>query len=114
MAREDSIPDSYKNLHDWSAKYSTGVSAVATRIGWPTASVTTLKGQSNSLNVYMRAAGTANWTLLSDKRFRFPFHDDTPDPAGETTQAREYMVMGVIADEEICNPSNIAGAVFQN
>ena len=206
MARKDFIPDSYKNLHDWSANYSNGVSTVATRIGWPTASVTTLKAQldslttatqavldaqhaldtavgqlaalkgnaltqiraetkslkathgftegdakalgvyttpetfnpntyqptleatarhgyvdlmakkqgADSLNVYMRPAGTANWTLLSAKRFRFPFHDDTPAPAGETVQPREYMAMGVIGDQEIGNPSNIASAVFQS
>ncbi len=28
-------------------------------------------------------------------------------------QARDYMATGVIADEEIGNPSNIAGALFQ-
>ena len=67
----------------------------------------------DSLNVYWRPAGTANWTLLSAKRARFPFHDDTPAPAGQTMQASEYMATGVIADEEIGNPSNIASAVFQ-
>ena len=206
MAKRDFVPDSYKNLHDWSAYYSTGIGAVATHIGWPTASVTTLKAQldslttatqavldaqhaldtavgqlnalkgpalsqiraetkslkatsgftagdaktlgvyttpetfdpntyqptleatsrhnyvelmakklgADSLNLYWRPAGTATWTMLSPKRARFPFHDDTPPPAGQTMQAREYMAMGVIADEEIGNPSNIAGAVFQS
>ena len=205
MAKRDFVPDSYKNLHDGSANDSTGVSAVATRIGWPTASVTTLTAQltslttatqavldaqhaldtavgqlnslkghalvmiraetrslkatngftegdakalgvyttpetfdpntyqptleatsrhnyvelmakklgADSLNLYWRPAGTATWTMLSPKRARFPFHDDTPPPAGQTMQAREYMAMGVIADEEIGNPSNIASAVFQ-
>ena len=68
----------------------------------------------DSLNLYWRPAGTATWTMLSPKRARFPFHDDTPPPAGQTMQAREYMAMGVIADEEIGNPSNIASAVFQS
>ncbi len=66
-----------------------------------------------SLNVYWLPAGTATWAMLSAKRARFPFHDDTPAPAGQTTQAREYMAMGVIADEEVGNPSNIASVVFQ-
>ena len=203
---KDFVPESYKNLHDWANTYSNGVGAVATRISWPTASVTALKAQltiiitltqaildaqavletavgqlhtakpgalsqvrlatknlkattgftegdakalgvfttpdtfdpntyqppleatarhgyvelmakklgADSLNVYWRPAGTATWNLLSAKRARFPFHDDTPAPAGQTMQAREYMAMGVIADEEIGNPSNIASAVFQS
>lgn len=172
MVRKDFIPDSYKNLHDWSANYSNGVSAVATRIGWPTASVTTLKGQldsltkhaldtavgqlaalkgnalaqiraetkslkathgftegdakalgvyttpetfnpniyqptleatarhsyvdlmakkqgADSLNVYVRPAGTANWTLLSAKRFRSPSMTTRPP-----------------LPEKPCNPAN--------
>ena len=67
----------------------------------------------DSLNLYWRPAGTAAWLLLSAKRARFPFHDDTPAPDGQTTQAREYMAIGVIADEEVGMPSNIASAVFQ-
>ena len=67
----------------------------------------------DSLNLYWRPAGTATWNLLAVKRVRFPFHDETPFPAGQTMQAREYMAMGVIADIEIGNPSNIASAVFQ-
>ena len=67
----------------------------------------------DSLNLYWRPAGTSTWLLLSAKRARFPFHDDTPAPAGTTLQAREYMAMGVIADAEVGNPSNIASAVYQ-
>ncbi len=67
----------------------------------------------DSLNVYWQPEGTAPWHLLAAKRVRFPFHDETPAPAGPTLQAREYMVIGVIGDEEIGNPSNIAAAVFQ-
>ena len=206
MTKRDYIPDSYKNLHDWAANYSAQLGAIATRIGWPTASVTALKAQldglttaaeavleaqaaldtaigllttakgtafpavrmdtknlkathgftdgdaktlgvyvtpetfdpntyqpvldatarhnyvelmakklgADSLNLYWRPAGTATWTMLSPKRTRFPFQDDTPPPAGQTMQAREYMAMGVIADTEIGNPSNIASAVFQS
>ena len=205
MARGDFVPNGFKNLRDPSVGYPNGVSAVATRIGWPTASVTTLTAQldgvttatqavldaqhaldtavgqlnalkgpapsqiraetkslkatsgftegdaktlgvyttpetfdpntyqptleatsrhnyvelmakklgADSLNLYWRPAGTATWTMLSPKRARFPFHDDTPPPAGQTMQAREHMAVGVIADEEIGNPSNIASAVFQ-
>ena len=205
MAKHDFVPDSYKNLNTWAETYSNGVGAVATRISWPTASVTALKAQLaiiitltqaiidaqkaletavgqlqgarggalgqirlstkslkatagftegdakalgvfttpetfdpntyqptleatarhgyveldakklgvDSLNMYWRPAGTATWNLLSAKRARFPLHDDTPAPAGQTMQAREYMAMGVIADAEVGNPSNIASAVFQ-
>ena len=206
MTKRDYIPDSYHNLHDWSGNFATQLPAIATRINWPTTSVTGLtavlgtltaktqavldaqkaldaavgqlneaKGQAfsqirmdvknlkathgftdgdaktlgvyvtpetfdpntyqpplqatsrhnyvelsakklgvDSLTLYWRPAGTAPWTLLAAKRVRFPFHDETPLPAGQTMQAREYMAMGVIADNEIGNPSNIAGAVFQS
>lgn len=205
MARKDFVPDSYRNLHDWSAIYSDGVGAVAARIGWPTASLTLLKTQldnvkaatqavldaqhaldtvvgqlvtlktpalaviraetrslkathgftegdakalgihttsetlnrstyqpileaamrhgyvelmakkqgADSLNLYWRPEGSATWHLLAAKRVRFPFHDETPIPDGGTLQSREYMAIGVIGDEEIGNPSNIATAVFQ-
>lgn len=205
MTRRDFIPDSFKNLHDWAANYSEELPAIATRINWPTTSVTTLTATLNgltakteavldaqkaldaavgllneakaaafaqireatknlksttgftegdaktlgvyvtpetfnpttyqppltatsrhgyvelmakklgvdSLNLYWRPAGTSAWLLLAAKRVRFPFHDETPPPTGQTMQAREYMAMGVIADEEVGMPSNIASAVFQ-
>ena len=205
MTRRDFIPDSFKNLHDWSANYATQLPAIATRINWPATSQTALTAVLNglstktqaildaqkavdeavgqlraaeaaafaqireatknlrstpgftegdaktlgvyvtpetfnpttyqptltatsrhgyvelaakklgvdSLNLYWRPAGTTAWLLLAAKRVRFPFHDETPPPAGQTMQAREYMAMGVIADEEIGMPSNIASAVYQ-
>lgn len=74
MTRKDFIPDSYKNLQDWTANYAAQLGSIATRI---------------------------------------PFQDDTPAPASQTMQAREYQAMGVVADTEVGNPSNIASAVFQ-
>lgn len=61
----------------------------------------------DSLNLYWRPAGTANWSLPSAKRTRTPFHDDTPVPAGQTMHACEYMAM------RVGNSSNIASAMFQ-
>ena len=62
--------------------------------------------------MYWRPAGAAIWAMLSAKRARFPFHDDTPAPAGQTMQTREYMAMDG-GDDEVGNLSNIASAVFQ-
>ena len=42
MARKDRIPDSDKNLHDWTANYPLPLGAIVTRTGQPAASATSL------------------------------------------------------------------------
>ena len=66
-----------------------------------------------ALNFYMRVKGTGTWTLLASKRASFPFSDDTPPATAGKPEEREYMAMGVINDEEIGQPSDIATAVFR-
>ena len=63
MARKDFIPDSYKNLHDWTANYSAQLGAIATRIGWPTASVTSLKAQLDGITTAAQAVLDAQHAL---------------------------------------------------
>ena len=60
MTKRDFVPDSYKNLHDWAETYSTGVGAVATRIGWPTASVTAIKAQLATVSTARKRSSTRN------------------------------------------------------
>ncbi|HEY1770572.1 MAG TPA: hypothetical protein VGG02_10000 [Chthoniobacterales bacterium] len=65
----------------------------------------------DSFNVYVRIAGTTAWVLLAAKRVKFPFDDDSPVAHPGTPEAREYQIIGVIGDDEVGQPSNIASAV---
>ena len=66
----------------------------------------------DSLNLYMRRKGEANWTLILVKRSRFPVNDDVPLLTPGRPEEREYQAIGVLNDEEIGLPSDIVSAVF--
>ena len=65
----------------------------------------------DSFNIYVRLEGVATWRLLVAKRVRFPYDDETPVANPGTPEEREYHIIGVVADNEIGQPSNIASAV---
>lgn len=65
----------------------------------------------DSFNIYVRLKGASSWTLLAAKRVRFPYDDDSPVAHPGTAEEREYQIIGVIGDDEIGQPSNIASAV---
>ncbi len=65
----------------------------------------------DSFNIYVRREGETTWRLLVAKRVRFPYDDETPVAQPDTPEEREYRIIGVIADNEIGQPSNIASAV---
>ena len=65
----------------------------------------------DSFNIYVRMEGETNWRLLVAKRVRFPYNDETPVATPGTPEEREYHIVGVLADNEIGQPSNIASAV---
>ena len=67
----------------------------------------------DSLNVYTRRKGEANFRLLVAKRVRFPMSDDTPSVTGDAPEEREYQAIGVIGDDEIGKPSDIVSAVWR-
>jgi hypothetical protein len=62
---------------------------------------------------YSTGVGAVVTDQLADGHRHGPQGATCHHHAGQTMQAREYMAMGVIADEEVGNPSNIASAVFQ-
>ena len=70
------------------------------------------KDYAELFNVYLRPVGTMAWVKVGANRKKFPFDDQTPLPAGATSQAREYYLRGVINDEEIGEPSDIAPVTF--
>ncbi len=64
----------------------------------------------DSFNIYVRLEGET-WRLLVAKRVRFPYDDESPVAQAGTPEEREYQIIGVIADHEIGQPSDIATAV---
>jgi hypothetical protein len=53
-----------------------------------------------------------NWKLIAIRKRRFPYYDETPLTHVGTPEVREYMAIGVIADEEIGQPSETKEVVF--
>lgn len=65
----------------------------------------------DSFNVYSRIKGTSAFNLIAAKRVKFPYEDDSPVAKPGTAEEREYQIIGVIADNEVGQPSMIASAV---
>lgn len=65
----------------------------------------------DSFNIYVRLEGETTWRLLVAKRVRFAYEDESPVAQAGTPEEREYQIIGVIADNEIGQPSDIATAV---
>ncbi len=74
--------------------------------------ITGSKDYAELVNIYLRLAGTAAWTLVGIKRKKFPFDDQTPLKVAGTPEQREYCARGVIDDEEIGLMSDIVTVVF--
>ncbi len=54
----------------------------------------------------------AHFNLVVARRSRFPFDDDSPLVQANVPETREYRVIGVLADREIGQPSDIVSVVF--
>lgn len=65
----------------------------------------------DSFNIYSRIKGTSTFNLIAAKRVKFPYEDDSPVAKPGTPEEREYQIVGVIGDDEVGQPSNIANAV---
>jgi len=74
--------------------------------------ITGSKNYAETVNLYMRIAGTAAWTLIAPKRKKFPFDDQTPLKTPGVPEQREYMARGVIGDDEVGQDSDIVSATF--
>ena len=66
-----------------------------------------------SMNVYWRRKGEEIWRLLAPKRVKFPVQDDNAPTVAGQAEVREYRVIGVIGDEEVGQPSDIAEATWR-
>jgi hypothetical protein len=63
-------------------------------------------------NLYSRKKGDVQWKLIAVRKRKFPFYDETPLAVAGQPEVREYMAIGVIADEEVAQPSEIKEVVF--
>ncbi len=69
------------------------------------------KGECDSVNYYCRLRGTAVWTRLGSDP-RSPLWDRNPLANPNVPEVREYMIIGVIDNEEVGVPSDIVSIVF--
>lgn len=70
-----------------------------------------VKGDSEGVNVYTRFKGQPSWTKLSFDAYS-PYVDTRPLAVANTPEYREYMAIGVVADTEIGQASDIIEVVF--
>lgn len=65
----------------------------------------------DGVNIYGRLKGQTTWTFLA-RDTQTPYHDTRPLAAPGVPEVREYMCIGVIADEEVGEESDIVSVVF--
>ena len=64
------------------------------------------------MNLYFRKKGDVQWKLIAVRKRRFPYFDESPLAVPNTPEVREYMAIGVNADEETGQPSEIKEVVY--
>ena len=74
--------------------------------------VTGSKDYADLVNIYMRVAGTAAWTLIGIRRQKFPFDDQTPLKTPGVAETREYQARAVVGDAEVGLPSDIVQVTY--
>ena len=65
-----------------------------------------------AVNVYCRKKGEVQWRLIAVRKRRFPYYDEAPLAVPTTPEVREYMAIGVLADDETGQPSEIKEVVY--
>jgi hypothetical protein len=65
-----------------------------------------------AVNVYCRKKGEVAWRLIAVRKRRFPYYDEAPLAVPGTPEVREYMAIGVLADDETGQPSEIKEVVY--
>lgn len=73
----------------------------------------TKKRGATSMNVYWRRKGEEAWRMVATKRVKFPVKDDNAPAVAGQAEVREYRVIGVVGDEEVGQPSDIAEATWR-
>ena len=66
----------------------------------------------DSVSIYCRKKGDVQWRLIAVRKRKFPFYDEAPLAVPGTPEVREYMAIGVVADEEIGEMSEIKEVVY--
>lgn len=74
--------------------------------------VTGSKDYADLVNIYMRVAGTAAWTLIGIRRQKFPFDDQTSLKTPWVAETREYEARAVVGDDEVGVPSDIVSVTY--
>ena len=65
-----------------------------------------------AVNIYCRKKGDVQWRLIAVRKRKFPYYDEAPLAVAGQPEVREYMAIGVIADEEVGQPSEIKEVVY--
>ena len=65
-----------------------------------------------AVNFYSRIKGSVQWKQIAVRKRKFPFFDESPLAVPGTPEVREYMAIGVIADEESGVHSEIVEVVY--
>lgn len=65
-----------------------------------------------AVNIYSRIKGQVQWKLISVRKRKFPYYDESPLAVPTTPEVREYMAIGVIDDDEIGQHSEIIEVVY--
>lgn len=65
-----------------------------------------------AVNLYRRRKGETDWTLVAIRKRKFPLYDEAPLAAAGVPEVREYRAFGVVADEEIGQPSASVEVIF--
>ncbi len=71
-----------------------------------------MKSVDKNLPIYMRLKGQAPFKVIATNRSRFPFDDDAPLGQAAVPETREYQAIGVLADKEIGQPSDIISVLY--
>lgn len=65
-----------------------------------------------AVSIYCRKKGDVEWRLIAVRKRKFPYYDEAPLAVPGTPEVREYMAIGIIADEEVGQPSEIKEVVY--
>jgi hypothetical protein len=65
----------------------------------------------DGVNIYARLKGQTGWAFLA-RDTQSPYIDNRPLTVANTPETREYMCIGVVADEEVGEESDIVSVVF--
>jgi hypothetical protein len=65
-----------------------------------------------AVNIYSRKKGDVQWKLIAVRKRKFPYYDESPLAVANAPEAREYMAIGVVKDEEVGQMSEIKEVVY--